>query len=92
LDIEQVTTCNYLRIAVADQSGVLASITSILAEHSISVDAMLQQPADSISKQTELIILTHEAKEGVMNQAIAKIQTLPTVLMPVVRIRKEDFN
>jgi homoserine dehydrogenase len=36
--------------------------------------------------------LTHEAKEGVMNQAIAKIQTLPTVLMPVVRIRKEDFN
>jgi homoserine dehydrogenase len=60
--------------------------------HSISVDAMLQQPADSTSKQTELIILTHEAKEGVMNQAIAKIQTLSTVLMPVVRIRKEDFN
>jgi len=92
LGMEEVTTCNYLRIAVADQSGVLASITSILAQHSISVDAMLQQPADSISKQTELIILTHEAKEGVMNQAIAKIQTLPTVLMPVVRIRKEDFN
>jgi homoserine dehydrogenase len=92
LTIEEVITCNYLRIAVADQSGVLASITSILAEHGISVDAMLQQPADTTSKQTELIILTHEAKEGVMNQAMAKIQKLPTVLMPVVRIRKEDFN
>lgn len=92
LKIEEVITCNYLRIAVADQSGVLASITSILAEHGISVDAMLQQPADTTSKQTELIILTHEAKEGVMNQAMAKIQKLPTVLMPVVRIRKEDFN
>jgi homoserine dehydrogenase len=92
LDIEAVVTCNYLRIAVADQSGVLASITSVLAEHGISVDAMLQQPADATSKQTELIVLTHEAKEGVMNQAIRKIQKLPTVLMPVVRIRKEDFN
>ncbi|MEY3551137.1 MAG: hypothetical protein RL520_1805 [Pseudomonadota bacterium] len=92
LTIEEVITCNYLRIAVADQSGVLASITSILAEHGISVDAMLQQPADTTSKQTELIILTHAAREGVMNQAIEKIEKLPTVLMPVVRIRKEDFN
>jgi homoserine dehydrogenase len=92
LDIEAVVTCNYLRISVADQPGVLASITSILAEYGISVDAMLQQPADATSKQTELIILTHEAKEGVMNQAITKIQKLPTVLLPVVRIRKEDFN
>jgi homoserine dehydrogenase len=92
LTIEEVITCNYLRIAVADQSGVLASITSILAEHGISVDAMLQQPADTTSKQTELIILTHAARGGVMNQAIEKIEKLPTVLMPVVRIRKEDFN
>lgn len=92
LNIEAVVTCNYLRISVADQPGVLASITSVLAEHGISVDAMLQQPADATSKQTELIILTHEAKEGVMNQAITKIQKLPTVLLPVVRIRKEDFN
>jgi len=92
LDIEAVLTCNYLRISVADQPGVLASITSILAEYGISVDAMLQQPADATSKQTELIILTHEAKEGVMNQAITKIQKLPMVLLPVVRIRKEDFN
>jgi homoserine dehydrogenase len=92
LTIEEVITCSYLRIAVADQSGVLASITSILAEHGISVDAMLQQPADTTSKQTELIILTHAAPEGVMNLAIEKTEKLPTVLMPVVRIRKEDFN
>lgn len=92
LNIDAVVTCNYLRISVADQPGVLASITSILAEYGISVDAMLQQPADATSKQTELIILTHEAKEGVMNQAITKIQKLPTVLLPLVRIRKEDFN
>ena len=69
-----------------------SSITSILADHGISVDAMLQQPANAHSKQTELIILTHEAKEATVEQAIAMIQKLPTVLVPVVRIRKEDFN
>jgi homoserine dehydrogenase len=92
LPIDEVTTCFYLRIAVADQSGVLASVTGILAEHEISVDAMLQQPADASSKKAELIILTHAAREGVMNQAMAKIQKLPTVLAPLVRLRKEDFS
>ena len=92
VSINDVVTCNYLRIGVADQSGVLASITSILADHGISVDAMLQQPANADSKQTELIILTHEAKEFTVEQAITMIQKLSTVLVPVVRIRKEDFN
>ena len=92
ISIADVSTCNYLRIGVADQSGVLASITSILATHGISVDAMLQQPASVESKQTELIILTHEAKESVMELAISEIQKLSTVLVPVIRIRKEDFN
>jgi len=92
VSINDVVTCNYLRIGVADQSGVLASITSILADHGISVDAMLQQPANADSKQTELIILTHEAKESTVEQAITMIQKLSTVLVPVVRIRKEDFN
>jgi homoserine dehydrogenase len=53
---------------------------------------MLQQPGNAESKQTELIILTHEAKESTMALAMSKIQKLPTVLVPVVRIRAEDFN
>jgi homoserine dehydrogenase len=53
---------------------------------------MLQQPASQGHEQTELIILTHVAQEAVMNAAIQKIQQLPTVLHPVVRIRKEDLS
>jgi homoserine dehydrogenase len=41
--------------------------------------------------QTDLIILTHEVLEGTMNGAIAKMQALPTVLAPIVRIRKEEL-
>jgi len=92
MGMDEVTSCYYLRIGVADQPGVLASVSGLLADAGISVDAMIQQPADSARMQTELIILTHHAREAVMNSAIANIEKLSTVLGSVVRIRKEEFN
>ena len=40
---------------------------------------------------TDLIILTHDTREGAMNAALAQLQTLPSVLAPIVRIRKEEL-
>ena len=85
-------TAFYLRLQVADQAGVLARITGILAEHDISIDAMLQRESAEGEEQTDVIILTHDTVEGRMNEAIAKMQALPTVLAPIVRIRKEELN
>jgi homoserine dehydrogenase len=95
LPIEQVVTAFYLRLQVADQAGVLAKITGILAEHDISIDALLQRPnqdagAEGESK-TDVIILTHDTVEGRMRQAIARMQALPTVLAPIVSLRKEEL-
>ncbi|MFL6662966.1 MAG: homoserine dehydrogenase [Rhizobacter sp.] len=95
LPIDRVRTSFYLRLQVADQAGVLARITGILAERAISIDALLQRPADPDAAgqtKTDVIILTHETVEGEMNEAIAKMQALPTVLAPIVRIRKEELN
>lgn len=92
LPIEQVVTSFYLRLRVADQTGVLARITGILAEHDISIDAVLQREAGDNENQTDLIILTHDTEEGRMNRAMAQMQALPTVLQPIVRIRKEELN
>jgi homoserine dehydrogenase len=41
--------------------------------------------------QTDLIILTHTVREGTMNEVMAQMQGLPTVLAPIVRIRKEEL-
>ena len=92
LPVEQVVTSFYLRLRVADQTGVLSRITTILAEHDISIDAVLQRESAEGERQTDLIILTHDTREGRMNQALARMQALPTVLGPIVRIRKEDLN
>ncbi len=92
LNIDQVVTSFYLRLQVADQAGVLARITGILAEHTISIDALLQRESAEGEAQTDVIILTHETVEGRMNQAIVQMQALSTVLAPIVRIRKEELN
>jgi homoserine dehydrogenase len=92
LAMNDVVTAYYLRLRVADQTGVLSRITTILAEHDISIDAVLQRESAEGERQTDLIILTHDTREGRMNQAMATMQALPTVLAPIVRIRKEELN
>jgi homoserine dehydrogenase len=96
LAIDEVITSFYLRLQVADQAGVMASVAGILAGHGISIDALLQRPnqetAEGAEKQTDVIILTHDVIEGHMNRAIAELQALPTVLAPIRRIRKEALK
>ncbi len=92
LPMSEVVTSFYLRLQVADQTGVLARITGILAEGGISIDAVLQRESAEGESQTDLIILTHDTVEGRMNDALAQMQALPTVLAPIVRIRKEELS
>ena len=91
----EVVTSYYLRLVVADEAGVLANVTGILASLDISIDAVLQREADEVggegSTKTDLIILTHDCVEDRMNQAMAQMQALNTVLAPIVRIRKEEL-
>jgi len=96
LPMSEVVTSYYLRLSVADQAGVLAKVTGLLAEAGVSIDAVLQREADEVggegATQTDLIILTHDTREGTMDAVIAQMQALPTVLAPITRIRKEELN
>ncbi|MFG6447335.1 homoserine dehydrogenase [Roseateles sp. BYS180W] len=91
LPMEQVHSAYYLRLRVADEAGVLSRITTILAEHDISIDAVLQRESAEGERQTDLIILTHDTQERRVNQALAQMQGLPSVLAPIVRLRKEEL-
>jgi homoserine dehydrogenase len=91
LPMSEVVTSYYLRLRVADQAGVLAKVTGILAGAGISIDAVLQREAEEGVNQTDVIILTHDTREGTLNDALAQMQALPTVLAPITRIRKEEL-
>ena len=96
LPMSEIVTSYYLRLRVADEAGVLAQLTGLLAGAGISIDAVLQREADQVSQagenQTDVIILTHDTREGTMNSVLAQMQALPTVLAPITRIRKEELN
>jgi homoserine dehydrogenase len=92
LPMTAVATNYYLRLRVANQPGVMADITRIMADAGISIDALLQKEPAEGENQADIIILTHTTTEGVMNGAIAKVEALNTVQGKVTRIRQEDLN
>ncbi len=91
LPITEVTTSYYLRMQVKDQPGVLADITRILADLSISIDAFLQKEPQEGETLVDIIILTHQTQEKNMNAAIGKIEQIPTVKGKVTKIRLENL-
>ncbi|MEB0015116.1 ACT domain-containing protein, partial [Glaciimonas sp. Cout2] len=81
----------YLRMHVEDQPGVLADVTRILADLSISIDAMLQKEPAEGEIRTDIIILTHQTKEKNIIAAIEQIELLSTVSGKVTKLRLEQL-
>ena len=92
LPIEEIETAYYLRITASDQTGVLADITSILADNGINIDSMLQKEHSAGEDKSTIIIITHTTIEKNMNVALEKIHSLDVVDGDVVRIRLEHLD
>ncbi|KMY85205.1 Homoserine dehydrogenase [Candidatus Paraburkholderia calva] len=96
LPIDEVTSGYYLRLRVADVTGVLADITRILAAKGISIDALLQKKSEQVNGgqkgETDIILITHETVERNANAAIAEIEALSTVVSKVTKLRMASLN
>jgi homoserine dehydrogenase len=75
----------YLRINVSDKIGVLAKITKIFEENSISIEAILQRQSSKDS--ANLLISTHKAYEHDIQNLISSIEKLEFVNLKPVMIR-----
>jgi homoserine dehydrogenase len=91
LSIHEIQTSYYLRMRVQDKPGVLADVTRILADSSISIEAMVQKEPGEGERQADIVLLTNRALEADVNRAIGAIEGLATVLGPVTRIRMEQL-
>jgi homoserine dehydrogenase len=91
LPMEGIETAYYLRLRALDRPGVLADVTRICADLSISIDAIFQKEAGEGEDQVDVVILTHRAPEKNVNAAIRRIEALATIPSPVVRIRLEEL-
>jgi len=89
---ELFKTAYYLRLNAEDKPGVLADVTRILAEHHISIDAIIQKKPLDDCMLVPVILLTQITLEKEMNAAIAEMEALPTVTGTVNRIRLETLG
>jgi homoserine dehydrogenase len=84
----------YLRFTVEDRPGVLAEIAGELGRHDISIASVIQhetqEPGNGDKRLVPLVIMTHQASEGGMSQAMASIDRLPFVRPASVRMRVRD--
>jgi homoserine dehydrogenase len=78
----------YLRLTCVDRPGVIADVTAALRDHEISVEAMVQR-GRSPSEAVPVVITTHETEEAAMQQALARIGALDSVLEEPRLIRIE---
>ena len=81
---ELFSCCSYVRLEVADHPGVLADITAQVAACNVSVATLVQRPTNT---GAQLIFTTHEATEAQMQALIIRLESLPSVQRPPVRIR-----
>ncbi len=92
LPMGEVRSCYYLRLQVVDRPGVLADITRILGDLSISIEAMLQRNPVQGEPYVNIIIITHLTREKDVDAAIDSIEALPVTSGSVTRIRIESLD
>ena len=78
----------FIRINVADKSGVLAKIATILGENDVSIESVLQRGKGKDC--VPLILVTHKAHEAGIRKAIAQIEELEEVHDVASCIRVEE--
>jgi homoserine dehydrogenase len=92
LPIEDVETACYLRLRAADRPGVLADVSRVLADQSISIEAIVQKEPAQDESEVTVIMLTHRVIERAMNEAIRRIEAMDAIAGPVTRIRVETLS
>lgn len=87
----QTRTRYYVRFQVADESGVLAAVAGLLANHQISVHSIRQTPVVDQSRAATAMVsmMTHEAQESDMMACLEDLEKSDYVLGPVKLMRAE---
>jgi homoserine dehydrogenase len=86
----EITGRYYFRLQARDEPGVLAQVTRILGEKSISLSAILQHEAND-GKLVPVVITTHIAREGSVRAALKEIDKLESIQAPTVCLRILDL-
>ena len=86
--MEEIRSAYYLRVMAMDRPGVLSQVAGVLGRNEISIASVIQK-GRAAAEAVPVVMMTHEARERDMRQALATINKLPVVAGPTMMIRVE---
>jgi len=87
LPIEKIRNRFYLRLYTQDIPGIFSKISGVLGDNGISISSVVQLEAHGKDNCVPIVILTHEALEYDMNQALQQIGKFGFVHDNYLRLR-----
>jgi homoserine dehydrogenase len=84
---------SYLRFGANDEPGVMKDFAAIFEQNNISIASMIQHEINNNTKnpQAAIILITHEAKEGNLLNAIKELEKLPSIQGKIIRMRVSEI-
>ena len=86
--MEDITSLYYLRFMVLDRPGVLSQIAGVLGRQGISISSVLQKGRKE-GQTVPVVIMTHTARERLVQAALREIDRMPFISEPTTLIRVE---
>ncbi len=90
--MDSLTACYYFRFSVVDRPKVLARISGILGDMDISIASVVQKGRGSRDSSVSVVMLTHEAHEVKVREALKRIDSLDVISGETMVIRIEDLK
>jgi homoserine dehydrogenase len=75
---DEIQAKYFLRFYVKDEAGAFTKISSLFAEHNISLEQLIQQPVKE-NNMAEIVMITHNASKKDYNQVYNRLRDLDVV-------------
>ena len=89
--MNECETRYYIRLQALDNPGVLAKVSGILGDHNISIASVIQKER-GVEKSVPIVMMTHEAVEGNVQEALQEISSLSEITEKPMMIRVESME
>ena len=76
---------------VSDEAGVIAKISTVMAENGLSIDNLIQKELDKKEDVIPLVIVTSNTEEKVIQKVISDLRELSEVKNSISHLRILDI-
>ena len=92
IGIEEIEAAYYIRCFAKDHAGVLAKVTSLLANSGINIELLHQEPSKENHDDATLVMITDVTKESSLDEALIAVQSLDEIDGDIMRIRVDSLG